>query len=178
MLGDNMEFSEEMIKNAYKKLKSEIYFDKSQLILRDQIVQFESGNIDDILTDLWKNFNDDIQWEKFEKTLLSSINVLMFPKKISNKKSSITTNSAPKNTTIEEIQYFIDMNVEAHILSVLWLLTIGWKLDNETYKHSYGNRIHESLTDEFPNLTYSPYLFEPYYKQYEKWLELSFDRSK
>ena len=50
---------EDILEKAYKKLKSSIYYDKTNLILRDRIVEFESSHeqeLTDYLRDLWVNF--------------------------------------------------------------------------------------------------------------------------
>ena len=81
----------ELLRQAYKKLKSSIYFDKTQLILRDKIVRWETdGNPDkkiEILAKKLENINfdskelrkklekldQDIQKTDFEISKLNSI---------------------------------------------------------------------------------------------------------
>lgn len=60
----------ELFKIAYKKLKSSIYFDKTQLILRNQIVDFEA------------EFNDEDKWKILSDKILKSISVVSMPKKM------------------------------------------------------------------------------------------------
>ena len=46
------------------------------------------------------------------------------------------------------------------------------------YAHSYGNRIRKKLYSEFSEApTYSPYLFEPYFQQYESWRDTAMDEA-
>lgn len=40
-----MEYTEELVRKAYKKLKCSIYFDKTQLLLRQQLVEYENGSV-------------------------------------------------------------------------------------------------------------------------------------
>ncbi|MBQ4170246.1 MAG: hypothetical protein II614_01415, partial [Ruminococcus sp.] len=78
---------------------------------------------------------------------------------------------------LERAQYFISMPVIGHILGALWVLALGIYLDDQSdpdkmkmYEHSYGNRLRKNLRDgETGRITYSPYLFEPYFSQYESW---------
>lgn len=77
---------------------------------------------------------------------------------------------------MEKEQYFINLPVEGHILGTLWVLTVGVLLDCREdaatfsmYEHSYGNRLRKSLYNTDKEITYSPYLFEPYFSQYENW---------
>lgn len=167
-----MTIDEKYLEKAYKKLKSSVYFDKTQLILRNAIVEFEYNhiNIDNYLKDLFEQLKSKEKFEKLSQKILDSIFVLSFPKKMYDNNCDIIMNSAPKNNKVKELQNFIDMKVEGHILGVLWIMLIGYKIDKKIYEHSYGNRIRKNLINELSdNPTYSPYLFEPYFEQYESW---------
>lgn len=161
-----------MVEKAYKKLKSSVYFDKTQLILRNAIVEFEKthNNIDEYLRSIFDILNDKDKFDELQNEILDSISVLSFPKKLHKDKKSIISNLTSKTITIDTLQYFIDMKVEGHILGVLWIMLIGYQIDKEVYEHSYGNRIRKNLINELSEApTYSPYLFEPYFVQYESW---------
>ena len=169
-LSDNDKYVE-LIRQSFKKLKSAIFFDKTQLVLRDKLIAYEtSPDFESNLKDLaFKMLSSD--WEE----IINSIGLLSFPKKITrngdkefNNKQFIT-NVVNKETYVDEIQCFLDMDVEGYILGVVWLLITGIKIDGEIYEHSYGNRMRKNLTNEFGEPTYSPYLFEPYFQQYESW---------
>ena len=175
-----MEINAKLFKIAYKKLKSSLYYDKTQTILRDKLVNFESicTNIDRYLEELSDKFlSEDTRGEMFEK-ILSSISFHAFPKKILPEQSVMIKNYAQKNIGIVDNQYFIDMDICGHILGVLWLLLIGYKVDENMYEHSYGNRIRKNLYNEFSaDPTYSPYLFEPYFQQYEGWRDTAMNEA-
>lgn len=161
----------QLFEKAYKKLKSSVYFDKTQLVLRNKVVEFEnSENFEKSIKDMYESFRDEKKFNTLCNEILSSITILSFPKKLKDNKSDIIINSAPKNIEVDELQHFINMDVRGHILGVLWLMLIGYKIDKQVYKHSYGNRIRKKLLNEISeNPTYSPYLFEPYFEQYESW---------
>lgn len=168
-----MKIDETTVEKAYKKLKSSVYFDKTQLILRNAIVEFEKNhknNIDKYLHSIFDDLNDDKRFLKLQKKILRSISVSSFPKKLSTNDSSVISNFSSKKNIIKELQHFIDMRVEGHILGALWVMLIGYRMDKEVYEHSYGNRIRKNLINELSESpTYSPYLFEPYFFQYESW---------
>lgn len=195
-----------LFEKAYKKLKSSIYFDKTQLVLRDQLVKFEMeiGDIRKYFKKLRQQFCISKEYEKLEKEILDSISYLVFPKKIETqgtnsgegaitnssdakekkyteckmKKHDVISNAVPQATEICDVQYFINMDIRGHILGVLWLMLIGYKLDKKFYEHSYGNRIRKNLHNEFSESpTYSPYLFEPYFQQYESWRDMGLDEA-
>ncbi len=167
-----MDFDKSLLEKAYKKLKSSVYFDKTQLILRNEIVEFETriNNLDNYFAEMIENFTNKDKFKKLQQDIISSISVLSFPKKLSQEKVDIIINSASEENEIEELQHFIHMDVRGHILGVLWLMLIGYRIDEKVYQHSYGNRIRRNLLNEMSgNPTYSPYLFEPYFEQYESW---------
>lgn len=169
-----------LIEKAYKKLKSNAYYDKTNLSLRDRIARAESSNpqeIENRLQKLSQAFLDSIEWEKLESDILDTISCYGLPKKVKPLNSEIDKSQgtllisgiSSKPVEVEELQYFIDMDLDGFILGVLWIMMIGWKLD-KSYTHCYGNRIHKTLYNEFSNTpTFSPSLFEPYYQNYESW---------
>lgn len=170
----------EQIERAYKKLKSNIYYDKTQLILREKIVEYETNygsnlgqrfkEIADIL-----NGEEDV-WNDFEKDILKSIEMLYFPKKLKKDSSKIIINSDNTEVNIDEIQNFISMDIEGQLLGVLWILYIGTKIDENIYEHSYGNRLRNNIYEEEKQKTnFSPNLFKPYFTQYESWRDIALD---
>lgn len=54
----------DLVKIAYKKLKSSVYFDKTQLILRNALVEFETSNIDSKLDALYEKLTKEEEREK------------------------------------------------------------------------------------------------------------------
>lgn len=139
----------ERIKIAYKKLKASIYFDKTQLPLRNQLLKYEE-NIDENLNILYKYLNgNDNKWEKFQEEIINKISTYIYPKTLSPiHEDTIFINRNNTQIYMEEPQFFINLPVEGHILGALWILSIGLNLDknsdNDTegmYEHSYGNRL-------------------------------------
>lgn len=165
--------SEYHIKRAYKKLKASVYYDKSQLLLRNRIVEYEAAplfakNLSELSAAL---VGADSKWNKKKKQLLSSIEKRIFPKEVgSNAEKRLIRNDFGGDVKINKVMYFFDADVEVSIIGVLWILLIGISLDREIYEHSYGNRIRKSLYEDNDNpRSFSPYLFEPYFAQYESW---------
>lgn len=188
-----MEYSEDLVRKAYKKLKCSVYFDKTQLLLRQQIVEFEDSKIDEKLDEIYDALvNGGEKWDTLQERILKGISFKAFPKSLvapkkkENRNESeerqegvvLVTNRVPEETKIEKLQYFISMDVEGHILGVLWLLAIGWRLDRSLYENSYGNRLRKLVIQELEeenNISYSPYLFEPYFQQYEGWRDTALE---
>ena len=169
----------DIIKKAYKKLKSNLYYDKTMSITRDILVDYEmNGNIEDSLKDLFIKFSSEKSRHDMFKDILESISFFAYPKNFIDDKKDIIRNYILDGVNIKDVQYFIDMDIRGHILGVLWLMLIGYRVDKDIYEHSYGNRIRKKLYNEFSGeITYSPYLFEPYFQQYEGWRDNALDEA-
>ena len=173
-----MKINAVLLKIAYKKLKSSLYYDKTQSIVRDALVTFETQkkDIDQYLERLAQDFLNPETRKKLFHDILNSISYYVFPKSLVSEKSKMIKNYSQSNIKIKENQYFIDMDIRGHILGVLWLMLIGYRVDQKMYAYSYGNRIRKNLYNEFSEMpTYSPYLFEPYFQQYESWRDTAMD---
>lgn len=179
----------EQIYLAYKKLKSNVYYDKTALPLRDNIVEFEDGTQNEIenklnvIIDKLLQENDN-EWEKYKQDILSSMEVIVLPKKIKNideernvDDTIIFNNKKNENIKIDKYQYFLKFGVIGHILGVLWILLIGKYLDKEVSKSSYGNRLREDIYDE-KKISSGIGLFKPYFYQYEQWRDNSLEIAK
>lgn len=179
----------EQIYSAYKKLKSNVYYDKTALILRDALVKYENGNqkelekkLNEIIDKLLKAENKDNinEWDEYQKTILDSIEIIVLPKKIKKEKTDDTiifNGNQNKSIEIEKYQYFLKFDVEGHILGALWILLIGKYLDKEVSDSAYGNRLREILYDD-DNVDNGINLFKPYFFQYEHWRDKSLEIAK
>lgn len=66
--------------------------------------------------------------------------------------------------------YVIDCDIELHILSVLWIKTVGYKLDKKIKKYSYGYRLECENEEEYEKLKKNNRkLFIRYIEQYQAW---------
>lgn len=169
------------IRIAYKKLKASVYFDKTQLVLRNRIVAYETGDIENKLRNISQAMLSPSQedWDKWEQEVLNSVGILLFPKSLLATDETIIFNVNDEKIKIDKPQYFIDINIEGQILGILWVLVIGKKLDDEMYEHSYGNRLRKTLfNSKSKEITYSPYLYQPYFSQYESWRDQGLNYAK
>lgn len=178
----------ERVKIAYKKFKANLYFDKTQLPLRDRVVLFEQDGVEKKLRRLCRALMGGENWERYEEKILDQVGVLLYPKKLkSQSDDTVIFNADHIPIELEKPQYFIDLPVEGHILGTLWVLSVGAALDrdqseddpNGMYEHSYGNRLRRTLFNrDSGDITSSPALFEPYFTQYESWRDYGLEKAK
>ena len=163
-----------------------MFFDKTQLPLRDQLVLYED-HIEEKLSKLEQALVFGVDWDETEKDILNSIGVLVYPKKLRSVDDDMAIfNSDSIAIEMDKPQYFIDLAPAGQLLGVLWILEFGAVLDRNAgedsegmYPHSYGNRLRKNLINEKTNsYTYAPGLFEPYFSQYQSWRDNALDYAK
>lgn len=156
-----------LLEQAYKKLKSHLYTDKTLLKEKIELAKFEStiGNEDDKLIELSKAIEakDISQWLKL-------IDYTLVPKKLEDSdeklQSSYYTNvTKQENYKIKSVNIFISAPIEVHLISTLWTMLISEKLDAKLLKEVQGNRLHRDKNNHFQNESYK--LFRPYYEGYQ-----------
>ena len=187
------------LKSAYRKYKTHIYYDNYSAIQRCQLADFEREMFSNLSNEVSSFFDEDKINNFFvnlsRKVLnddldefLEDLNVIAFPKKMKSIESKVISNYDEASTDIGQIHYFIDLSVEAQILGVLWILRCGYVLDDRLYKNCYGNRLNKHLLKSFKendiwhnwhfSNKFSPFLFEPYYKNYQSWRDNALDSVK
>ena len=177
------------LKSAYRKFKTYTYYDNYGAINRGKIANFETKESLNANDDFFKRLAEDLTDERKRKRLLRRlsrrINVLCYPKSIRtrSKDKSMLGNIPEDCDKIEKLNYFIDLDVESHILGALWILRSGWILDHRLHKNCHGNRINKEVlakieSSEKDGKRYSeptPFLFEPYFKRYQVWRDKGLD---
>ena len=201
------------IKLAYNKLRTYIYYDNTELLLRQKLVEFETDTKKDDNHIIWglssvysdsedkiKNIfettrkktievNLEIKFNhileelnnyngksKFINYLYASIDASFFPKKIKGNGSNLSENFISNKKTenkysLEKITAFIDIPIEIHLLSVMWIIKNGFKFDSELSDVCKGNRL--LLNKEKTSLIHNSSLFKPYFSQYQQWRDES-----
>lgn len=181
---------------AYRKFKSHVYYDSTSLFLRKELAAFEYKAFRDIkegsqyaiaFKKAFKRVFDCLgsNYEQTLQDLLSGLSYKLIPKTIDHerpweeKDRFITNIIQPNKFKVSKCNALIDAPIEIHVLSVLWLMTVGKKLNpiisssNYAYHLSlYDNddrkRI-DSETEEDTTLSSGLMLFEPYFIGYQQW---------
>jgi hypothetical protein len=151
-----------LLEQAYKKLKSHLYTDKTLLKEKIELARFES-TIDDRLAILSKAIED-----KDISIWLELIDYTLVTKKLkedSLQDSYYTNVTKQEKYDVESVNIFISTSIEIHLISTLWTMLIGEKLDSELHKEMQGNRLYRDKNNHFKNDSYK--LFRPYYEGYQ-----------
>lgn len=160
------------IKHAYKKFKSNIYYDNTLLQLRIKLAEYESDenfikNLKKLEKEITASSLADLS---FLNKYLKNIKFILKPKKIkpnSILEDNIYLNSKTLNKyDIEEFNAFIDCPIELHLISVLWITKIGIYLDEELSSNIHGNRLKRNSENIYEEKDFS--LFEKYHEKYMK----------
>ena len=167
---------------AYKKLKSYVYHENFSLDLRMEISRFEQNNIAEKFKHLESKINEFIASNKEPEELLNGINYAVFPKKIKKEpenelQSFYFSNSNTQDTySTLKIIPFIKCSVEIHIISVLWIMKIGRKVDDKLSINCFGNRLFRNDDGKVENDRI--HLFQKYYLKYNQWRDEAIKKAK
>lgn len=174
------------IKVAYRKLKSYVYYDKTDLRLRERLAKFEcsekfEANLKAVLQ--VADAADPVSDRRF-KRWLRQIGYRVVPKKLKPARSTtldedegkfITNVTSAPYVDVETVNYFFDGPVELHLLAVLWLMREGRHLDAKLLPECCGSRLSSALHEEDDD---SLQLFAKYHEQYSRWRDTGISKAK
>lgn len=164
-----MAIKKKLIETAYKKFKSHIYNDNTLLHARMQLAEFESDQDFNVnLSELRKAINK-CTTNNIEPIMpyLERIKYIVMPKKISPSKDIPNVYLNKKELpeyNIEDFNAFIKCPIEIHLISVLWILEIGHKMDDELDNNIHGYRLARNEDGNIEKDSFK--LFEKYHERY------------
>ncbi|WP_313305357.1 RNA-directed DNA polymerase [Empedobacter sp.] len=175
--------SKEHIVEAYSKLKAYIYYDNFNLYLRKQLSDFESNNnTDKLFQELADDLNDYLDKSKLNPSLKSKIDGISYfiiPKSFKSKKGSDTlliSNKDSKNYKIDKITQLFKGSIQLHIISTLWIITEGVKLQSKIGKDNYG--YHLPINKSTNKIESEKLLFTKYFDKYQEWRDKGIKAAK
>jgi len=172
----------EEVRSAYRKLKSHIYYDNSNLLLRMQFARFESSDdVDKKLEDLSSklaNFDEsDDYWESLFKNV-SSWRVVKQYEKAPNNTSLITNLKKESEYKVDRVNHFIDAPVELHICAAIWLCQVGYMLEPLMTVVPFGNKLNLNKNRSSYKVANGLKLYKPYFGQYQAWRDQAVGAAK
>ena len=180
------------LKEAYIKLKSHVYYDTSELFIRRKLAIFETGletkeypfysripefSLDNQFDEIAQKIND-YQYQEIED-LFGKIKLIFLPKKFSKNSDGdnfLTNKRVYEEYKIDKVNVFADISVELHLISILWIMKYGCKLDAKLDSSCLGNRL--ILNKSTGEVIKGKGLFKPYFNQYQKWRDESVSEAR
>lgn len=170
------------LKDAFCKLLSYTYFDKSNLRLRHSVASFvksltnpeEEKRIFSELCEIANGKSLDLL-----ATWLSKIELCFYPKKIKSSVQQVDnhfiTNIPIGNAVTEKLLILSYFPIELMILDTAWLLEYGPKIEHNFMQNSYGNRM--DLTSLGNKVRLGNTIFKKYIHQYRNWWKRGLDEA-
>ena len=183
---DNGKISIEFIELLYKKLKFDLFYDKIQKTTKAELVDMNFEGDTNKFTEVANLINDVINGNlSVLDSFLAKIDINIFPKKAVAKENErkVYSNCYEKIEKYE-IQLFVDMPIELHLIGIAWILICGFKLDMFIGKYSFGNRLSDifksNINKKISEMEFSDshFLFQPYYQNYESWQKSAYNIAK
>lgn len=182
-----MKITDKDVETAYRKFKSYVYYEKTDLCLRSRLAEFECAHdFEERLQAVWHVVSrDKPHAHKKFKEWLGEIDFRLVPKRLSLAKGAagssegrFITNVTDPNAgviEVETVNYFFDGPIELHLIAVLWLMKEGFHIDAELVEECCGSRLSKNLmTDGDESLA----LFCKYHEQYAKWRDTGIKKAK
>lgn len=184
MAKEKYSFSE--IKEAYLKFKSYIYYDTHNLLTRAELAKFESeGNIEEKLSLLTDSINSYVE-KNIKPSYVFEISYWILPKEIAfinneNSEKNIGNSNIISNVSFSDDYefkrptYLIKCPIEIHIISVLWILKVGYLLEKSLPISPYGYKLYFG---ENGKIEKGLKLFELYFNKYQQWRDRAIQSAK
>ena len=169
-----MIMNKDILRDAFRKLLSYTYFDKSDLKLRRNIAEFakslnDSNNEERIFNELLEVANG--KREDLLQKWLSNAELNFYPKKIKSsvvqQDSHFVTNIPEGHSVTERILIRSYFPVEIMILDTTWTLEYGPIIDGSLKHNTYGNRLDLTLLGN--KVRFGNSIFKKYINQYQSW---------
>ena len=171
--------TEDQVDLAYRKLKSLVYYDKTDLRLRARLAAFECDEeFDAKLSAVHTVVNAERPTtQRRFRGWLKGIGFRLLPKKLKPGPQDrseaqpqhgrfITNVTSAPAIEVERVNYFFDGPIELHLIAVLWIMLEGRFLDGALGEECCGSRLSSNLQDEDDE---SIALFAKYHEQYARW---------
>lgn len=183
-----MPINREQIDTAYRKLKSYVYYDKTDLRLRKKLAEFEcAADFEEKLATVQAVVNSvqPARHKDFDAWLLK-IDFRVVPKKIiwgikraesdeSDSGKFITNVTSTSQIQVDKVNYFFDGPIELHLIAVLWIMKEGRFLDAQLGHECCGSRLVSKIHGDSDN---SAELFLKYHEQYSRWRDTGIRKAK
>lgn len=180
----DINFNVIMLEGAYKKIKSYYHYNKNFVFMKQKVAEFEYDENAMIATiNMLAELLANPQKSKNKKIIsdwVNNIDVYIMPKSFANKEEKsdmFITSKLSNNKPINKVNFFINMNIQLHLLETLWTILIGkiimekGIITNDCYGNCLDNYILYNKQDDFlSSINFDKNrMFNIYFYQYCKW---------
>ncbi len=169
---------------AFSKLKAYVYYDNFNLFLRKQLSDFEASNID--LQPIFQKLTDDINYflqsglinDSLTKKI-DEISYYIIPKSFKSqekKETLLISNKDSSQYKIDKITQLFKGSIELHIISTLWIIIEGVKLQAKIGPDNYG--YHLPINKSTGKIESEKMLFTKYFEKYQEWRDKGIKSAK
>ena len=164
----------DLIRSAYLKTRSSVYYDKGNFHTRLEFASSEDHH--DYENEIIDNVHSLLNPRKKKNKTLSKLPRFLDKLELITKPKSFSSPAFSDSDTfhtnidwdikhkVEKVNYFIDCPAEIHVLSTLWVMGVGALLEELSSEDSYGWTLHSQATN-----IQSKQLFKYYVPQYSSW---------
>lgn len=176
-------YTREDITTAYLKLKHFVYYDTNLLFLRDRLAKFESSeSFESELDELVSTLNHATTKNKEKlQGWYDQIDFHILPKSFKEKQfkidgTLISNKSLTKENKVTKVSYFIDCPIQLHLIGILWLIKVGYKLEENIESCNYGYRL--AIDEDSNRIKNGLSLYKPYFILYKNWRDNAIKKAK
>lgn len=180
------EITKSHIEEAYSRFKAYVYYDNFNLSLRSQLSNYEiDENLNVKLQRLADELNLFIKTGELSNRIVQMINessFIVLPKKFKDSSTSqkissiLISNQQSENITVSKNTVLFAGNIELQIISTLWIMFEGVKLNEKIGSDSYG--YHLPMHKDEPRLGAQKLLFTKYFEKYQEWRDKGIKAAK
>lgn len=171
-----MTFTLEDIHDAYRRFKSYVYYDNSNLHLRYKIAEFETKELNGKLQNLCvalNRFCDGKEGEDIDSWIREGSYIILPKseegKQIDNGDVCILTNKSEKTSFgISKVAVLYDGPIELFIIATIWTVRVNPYLHISADSYGYV----------LPSSKHSRLLYEPYFRKYQEWRDKGINAAK
>lgn len=173
---DQIEKEKSRFEAAIQKLASYVYFDKQNLVLREQFASF----INEYGAEANKNYAQSLATKVLKrkfKIKKEDIELFFLPKNVNKGSEKLsggecfepnfyTNQFYLEKAKVGRFSTFVKASIDIHLISIVWILKYGIYLDAELSEDCMGNRL---LLDSDGKVARGRSLFQRYEKKYQNW---------
>ena len=175
---NNMSKKNDVIK-AYRKFKSFVYHDKVNLLLRQQLAEFESsGDVERRLEKLDRKLASYSAQSAYWRALFQQLSCWKFVKETGKDENTsnnsqigkfISNKHSDSELFVNKESFFIKAPVELHVCCALWAIKVGYRLELKMKNPPYANKIILREDNGSKQPVVGIRFYSPYHVQYQLW---------